>query len=65
MHQKSYINDAINCFGMENSNIADTPFDSHIRLCKAVKMNLRTGVSSNTTQGGSNVDSSAIDVHQK
>jgi hypothetical protein len=65
MHQKSYIDDVLKRFGMEASNTVETPFDPHVRLCKAGKLNVRTGVSSATTQGENSVHTSAIGVETK
>jgi hypothetical protein len=65
MHQKSYITDVVKRFGMESSNIVDTPFDPHVRLCKDGKVNVRTGVSSATTQGENTVHTAAAGVASK
>ena len=65
MHQKSYIDEVVKRFGMEHSNVCDTPFDSHIRLCKSGKQQVRTGVSSSLTQEESSVHIPAWDTNIK
>ena len=53
MLQQSHIRYVLKRFGMENCKAVDTPFDSHIRLCKEGMYNTRTGMSRQATQGES------------
>ena len=65
MHQQAYITEVIKRFGMEDCNPVDTPFDSHVRLCKEGNVNVRTGMSSSTTQGENSVHTASVGVAQK
>jgi hypothetical protein len=60
MHQASYITDVLKRFGMEDCRPADTPFDYRIRLCKTGAYHARSGVSSATTQGESEISESYL-----
>ena len=65
MHQKAYITDVINRFGMEDSNTVETPFDSPVRLSKNGSVIVRTGMSNGTTQGERSVHTASVGVSQK